>query len=78
VRGEKMDKVKFKVYLEYDTEYNGYVADVPSLPGCMAQGKSEEEAMMNVQEAIKGYLKVAQKEHRIIPSEETRFVEVMV
>jgi len=68
-----MDKVKFKVYLEYDTEYNGYVADVPSLPGCMVQGKSEEEVMRNVQEAIKGYLKVAQKEHRI-----TRFVEVAV
>lgn len=73
-----MDKVKFKVYLEYDAEYNGYVVDVPSLPGCMAQGKSEEEVMRNVQEAIKGYLKVAQKEHRIIPSEETRFVEVTV
>ena len=53
-----MNKIKFKVYLEYDTEYNGYVADVPSLPGCMAQGKSEEEVMMNVHEAIKGYLKV--------------------
>lgn len=33
-----------------------------------ASGKSEEEVMRNVQEAIKGYLKVAQKEHRIIPS----------
>jgi len=58
MRGDKMNKIKFKVYLEYDTEYNGYVADVPSLPGCMAQGKSEEEVMMNVHEAIKGYLKV--------------------
>ncbi len=72
-----MKKVKFKVYLEYDTGYNGYVADVPSLPGCMAQGKSEEEVMKNIQEAIKGYLKVAQKEHKIIHSEETRFVEVV-
>jgi len=73
-----MDKVKFKVYLEYDAEYNGYVADVPSLPGCMAQGKSEEEVMNNIREAIRGYLKVAQEKHRVIPSEETRFVEVMV
>jgi predicted RNase H-like HicB family nuclease len=73
-----MDKVKFKVYLEYDAEYNGYVAEVPSLPGCMAQGKSEEEVMKNIQEAIKGYLKVAQEKHKVIPSEETRFVEVTV
>jgi len=73
-----MEKIKFKVYLEYDAEYNGYVADVPSLPGCMAQGKSEEEVLANIQEAIKGYLKVAQKKHMVIPSEETRFVEVTV
>ncbi len=73
-----MDKVKFRVYLEYDAEYNGYVADVPSLPGCMAQGKSEEEVMNSIQEAIKGYLKVAQEKHKVIPSEETRFVEVTV
>lgn len=73
-----MNKVKFKVYLEYDVEYNGYVADVPSLPGCMAQGKSEEEVMKNIREAIKGYLKVANEQHRVIHSEETRFVEVAV
>ena len=73
-----MDKVKFRVYLEYDFEYNGYVVDVPSLPGCMAQGKNEKEAIANIREAIKGYLKVAQKKHKVIPSEETRFVEVRV
>ena len=53
-----MQKAKFKVYLEYDPDYQGFVADVPSLPGCMSQGKSEEEALKNIQEAIKGYLKV--------------------
>ncbi len=73
-----MKKMKFKVYLEYDVEYNGYVADVPSLPGCMAQGKSEEEVIKNIHEAISGYLKVARKRHRTIPSEETRFIEVAI
>lgn len=73
-----MEKVKFKVYLEYDSEYKGYVADVPSLPGCMAQGKSEEEALANVQEAIKGYLAVLEKHPHTIPSEKTHYVEVSV
>jgi predicted RNase H-like HicB family nuclease len=62
----------------YDSEYEGYVADVPSLPGCMAQGKSEEEALDNIQEAIKGYLKVAKEKHKIVPSEQTHFVEVTI
>lgn len=47
----------FKVYLEYDPEYEGFIADVPTLPGCMSQGKTEDEAMKNIQEAIIGYLK---------------------
>jgi len=73
-----MRKLKFKVYIEYDAEYGGYVVDVPSLPGCMAQGKSEKEALENIQEAIRGYLKVARQKRKIIPSEETCFVEVTI
>lgn len=73
-----MEKSRFKVYLEYDPEYQGFVADVPSLPGCMSQGKSEEEALKNIREAIRGYLKVLRKEHRTVPSEEVRYVEVGV
>lgn len=68
----------FKVYLEYDPEYEGFVADVPTLPGCMSQGKSEKEALKNIQEAIRGYLKVIKKHHKIIPSEEIHYVSVGV
>ena len=71
-----MKKVKFKVYLEHDPEYEGFVADVPSLPGCMSQGKSEEEALKNIEEAIKGYLKVLRKSRKAVPSEEIHYVEV--
>lgn len=44
------------VNLIYDTEYKGYVADVPELPGCMSQGKTVEAALKNVKEAIALYL----------------------
>jgi len=67
---------KFKVYLEYDPEYNGFVADVPTLPGCMSQGKTEEEALENIKEAIKGYLKVLKKHKKVVPSELIRYVAV--
>lgn len=69
---------KFKIYLEYDSEYEGFIADVPSLPGCMSQGKTEEEALKNIQEAIRGYLKVLKRHHKNIPSEEIHYVTVGV
>ena len=44
------------VNLVYDSEYKGYVADVPKLPGCMSQGKTIESALKNVRETISLYL----------------------
>jgi len=43
--------MKFKIVLEKD-EDGGFVATVPSLPGCVSQGETEEEALSNVKEAI--------------------------
>jgi predicted RNase H-like HicB family nuclease len=65
---------KFKIYLEYDPEYEGFVADVPSLPGCMSQGKTEAEALENIKDAIRGYLKTIKKHKRTVPSEEIHYV----
>ncbi len=50
--------------LVYDTEYKGYVADVPELPGCMSQGKTIEAALKNVKEAIALYLETAPRRRR--------------
>jgi len=72
------NNLKFKVYLEYDPEYNGFIADVPTLPGCMSQGKTEKEALENIKEAIVGYLKVIKKHKKIIPSETIHSVTVGV
>ncbi len=69
---------KFKVYLEYDPEYDGFVAEVPMLSGCMSQGKTTEEALQNVEEAIKGYLKVLKQRGKTVPQEEIRYITVGV
>ena len=70
---------RFLVNLIFDPEYNGYVADVPQLPGCMSQGKTVEAALKNVRKAIAAYLTVARDE-RIPPLPEvlTSQVEVSV
>ena len=58
---------KFAVCLEYDQEYEGYVASVPSLPGCMSQGKTKEEALENIEDAISGYLQVLRDTGQPLP-----------
>jgi predicted RNase H-like HicB family nuclease len=45
----------YTVVLEQE-EDGGYVASVPGFPGCVTQGDSRDEAMANIQEAIKLYL----------------------
>jgi len=49
--------VKLRVIVEQD-EAGYYVAEVPALPGCLSQGKTQEEAIANVKEAIEGWLEV--------------------
>jgi predicted RNase H-like HicB family nuclease len=47
--------MRFKVVLE-ESDEGGYTAYVPSLPGCISEGDTKEEALKNIQEAIKLYL----------------------
>lgn len=72
-------KQRFLVNLIFDPEYNGYVADVPQLPGCMSQGKTVEAALKNVRKAIRVYLKDEPRtEGKPIPEVLTSQVEVRV
>jgi len=54
---EQGDFVKLRVIVEQD-EAGYYVAEVPALPGCLSQGKTQEEAIANIKEAIEGWLEV--------------------
>lgn len=67
--------MQFIVNLIFDEEYGGYVADVPQLPGCMSQGKTVEEAMANVKEAISLYLEAAPD--TVVPSARSAFTTVV-
>jgi predicted RNase H-like HicB family nuclease len=61
--------MKFKVVITYDPEYDGYVIDVPELVGCMSQGKTIDDALNNIKDAIKGWLEVEKKHGRLEISE---------
>jgi len=66
--------VKLHVVIEKD-EAGYYVAEVPALPGCLSQGKTREEALANIKEAIEGWLEVMDAKQKFDPS---RTVEVVV
>ncbi|NHV98338.1 MAG: type II toxin-antitoxin system HicB family antitoxin [Thaumarchaeota archaeon] len=70
--------MKFRVLLERD-EDGFYVAQVPELPGCISQGKTREEAIENIKDAIRGYLESLKKHGEPIPpSIEEELVEIHV
>ncbi len=59
------------------TGEDGYiVAECPALPGCVSQGKTKEEALQNIQEAVEGILEVRRTLENPIPSPEV--VEINV
>ncbi|MDI6759326.1 MAG: type II toxin-antitoxin system HicB family antitoxin [Candidatus Brocadiaceae bacterium] len=53
--------MKIKVILE-PSEEGGFTVYVPSLPGCISEGETEEEALANIKEAIELYLEPVEDE----------------
>ncbi len=49
--------MKFTITISRD-EDGMYVAECPSIPGCISQGKTEDEAQLNIQDAIRQSLEV--------------------
>lgn len=48
--------MKFRIVLEFDAVADSYSAICPELPGCASAGITEEEARVNIEEAIRLYL----------------------
>ena len=69
--------MKLQVIFTYDVEYEGYVAEVPELPGCMSQGKTLDEAIVNIKDAINGYLYVQRKHSPDFKLEEKNFPQII-
>jgi predicted RNase H-like HicB family nuclease len=53
----------------YPGEDDCWVAEVPSLPGCISQGKTKEEAVTNIKEAINAYVNALKEDGLSVPEE---------
>jgi len=54
-----IDRMLYKVNIKKTDE--GYSVWVPGLPGCWSQGKTEDEALENIKDAIESYLETVEK-----------------
>jgi len=70
--------MKYRVIIEQD-EDGMFVAEVPSLPGCISQGETRAEALRNIQETIEVYIESLKAHNEPIPpSIDEEIVEVAV
>lgn len=57
----------YSIHIEPQAE-GGFVASIPNLPGCITEGETIEEALVNIEDAAKGYLHVPYKHNQDIPA----------
>ena len=68
--------MKYRIIIEQD-EDGIFIAECPSLPGCVSQGKTRSEVIKNIKDAIEGYLESLEKHKEPIPpSIEEEIVEI--
>jgi len=60
--------LRFRVLIEQD-EDGIFVAEAPNLPGCISQGNTRQEALLNIKEAMQGYIESLKKHDEPIPSQ---------
>jgi predicted RNase H-like HicB family nuclease len=65
--------MRYKVALRESDE--GFAVSVPGLPGCWSQGATEQEAMANIEEAIREYLEVVEE---LLEGSRVREVDIAV
>ena len=71
----KKEKVfKYTAIFEQDEEKGGYTVTVPSLPGCVSEGETFEEALKNIKEAAELYLEDLKENKERIPSGQEQVV----
>lgn len=69
--------VKMKTFVVVKPGEDGYfVAECPSMPGCISQGRTKEEAVANIKEAIQLYLEVITEDDALDKPYEVYEVEV--
>ncbi len=65
---------KYEVIIYWSEEDQAFVAEVPELPGCAADGTTYQEALANVEVIIQEWIGVAEELGRLVPEPKGRLV----
>lgn len=66
--------IRYEVIIYWSHEDRAFIAEVPELPGCMADGKTYQEALKNVEIIIEEWIETAKELGRAIPEPKGRLV----
>ena len=58
---------KYEIIIYWSNDDNSFIAEVPELAGCMADGQTYKEALNNAELVIDGWIETAKSLNRIIP-----------
>jgi len=65
---------KYEIIIFWSEEDDAFLAEVPELPGCMADGKTYQEALANAEKIIEEWIEIAKEEGRSIPRPKGRLI----
>lgn len=63
---------KYEIIIYWSEEDGAFIAEVPELPGCAADGKTYQEALQNVEVVIQEWIETARELGRMIPESKGR------
>jgi predicted RNase H-like HicB family nuclease len=69
-----MSKYKYEIIIYWSGEDQAFIAEVPELPGCAADGATYQEALANIEVIIQEWIEAAKELGRSIPKPKGRLV----
>ncbi|WP_293146082.1 MULTISPECIES: type II toxin-antitoxin system HicB family antitoxin [unclassified Microcoleus] len=66
--------MKYEVIIYWSEEDQAFIAEVPELPGCTADGETYQEALQNVELIMQEWIETAQQLGRIVPQPKGRLL----
>lgn len=66
--------IRYELIVYWSDEDGSFVVDVPELPGCMADGKTYEEAVSNARQVIEEWIETARDLGRAVPEPKGRLM----
>ena len=68
------NKIQYEIILYWSKEDQAFIAEVPELPGCAADGSSYQEAIVNAELVIREWIETAQELGRPVPEPRGRLI----